>query len=79
MTFNFSSPLLNAIIDSLSDLEEPLARYLDAVNEWKARDNDKPSLWKDKTKYPEIEDARDVSGPPLRISWAPLPRSPFRS
>lgn len=60
MTFNFASPLINAIIDSFSTLEDPLARYLEVIDEWKARQNDKPALWKDKAKYSEIEDARDV-------------------
>lgn len=61
MTFDFASPLLNAIIGSFSALEEPLARHLEAIDEWKARQNDKPALWKDKSKFAEIEDARDVS------------------
>jgi hypothetical protein len=64
MTFDFTSPLINAIIESFSALEDPLALHLAAIDEWRARQNDKPALWKDKTKFSEIEDARDVGPSP---------------
>lgn len=60
-TFFFNSPLLDDIVESLPALEEPLSKYIESIHEWKARDNDKSALWKEKDKYSAIEDARDVS------------------
>jgi len=57
----FSSDLLNTIIKTLPTIRETVQGFLQAVSVKAAKDNDEAGLWTDPDKYPDIQDAKDVS------------------
>lgn len=57
----FDSPLLNSILKVLPSIRDSSKALLDAINVKEARNGDKANLWNDIDKYPDIQDAKDVS------------------
>ncbi len=58
----FKSTLLNSIHKSLPTIRETAQEFLAAINLKQARENDEANLWSDLDKYPDLQDASDVSG-----------------
>jgi DNA mismatch repair protein MSH3 len=57
----FSSPLLNSIMRTLPSIRDKAKELLNAVNVKEARENVEANLWNDSDRYPDIQDAKDVS------------------
>ena len=57
----FKSALLNSILRILPTISEPAKAFLKAINLKQARENDEANLWADEDKYPDVQDAKDVS------------------
>ena len=57
----FKSGLLNNVLRLLPTIRDPARSFLDAMNLKEARENDEAGLWSDPDKYPDIQDAKDVS------------------
>lgn len=57
----FKSELLNCILASLPTILEPTKEFLAAIDMKAAKANNEADLWTDPDKYPEIQDAKDVS------------------
>jgi DNA mismatch repair protein MSH3 len=57
----FSATLLNTIIKTLPTIRETVQDFLQAVSVKAAKDNNEAGLWTDPEKYPDIQDAKDVS------------------
>jgi DNA mismatch repair protein MSH3 len=57
----FQSPLLNSILRTLPSIRDQAKNFLAAVSIKEARENDEANLWADMDRYPDIQDAKDVS------------------
>jgi DNA mismatch repair protein MSH3 len=55
------SALLNSILRVLPTIKQPATDFLAALKLKEARDNNKADLWVDTDKYPDLQDAKDVS------------------
>jgi DNA mismatch repair protein MSH3 len=58
----FKSALLNNVLKTLPTIKDPARVFLDSINLKEARENDEANLWVDSDKYPDLQDAKDVSG-----------------
>lgn len=56
-----ANPLLNRIVSSLPVLREPVATLLDDIDVRKARTDKPEDMFKDPTKFPDIQEAKEVS------------------
>lgn len=61
----FDSSILNDIIYSLPSLLEPVGRLLHVFDIPKARAGEKKDMWLDPTKFPQIQDLKEVGSGPL--------------
>jgi DNA mismatch repair protein MSH3 len=59
----FGSALLNSVLKVLPSVRESSKAFLGDISTKAAKDNDEANLWADPDKYPEVQDAKDVSGP----------------
>lgn len=57
----FRSVLLNTILKTLPPIHQPAKSFLDAINIKAAKDEDLANLWNDVERFPEVQDAKDVS------------------
>jgi len=57
----FDSALLNNILKVLPSVRESSKLFLDAIHTKAAQENDESGLWTDPDKYPDVQDAKDVS------------------
>lgn len=57
----FRSALLNNILQTLPSIRTQAQAFLSAINLKEARENNQASLWADDEKYPDLQDAKDVS------------------
>lgn len=59
----FASELLNSILASLPTISDATKEFLASIDMKAAKANTEADLWTDPHKYPEIQDAKDVSTP----------------
>lgn len=52
---DFHSPLLRAVLATLPPIKTEVAHYLDSINVESASNNDKQDLFKDTSRWPDIE------------------------
>lgn len=57
----FFSGLLNSIVATLPTIAKPSKDFLAAIDLKAAKANNEADLWTDPDRYPEIQDAKDVS------------------
>lgn len=57
----FDSALLNNILKVLPSVRASTKAFLSDISTKAAKDNDEANLWADPDKYPEVQDAKDVS------------------
>lgn len=57
----FKSELLNSILATLPTIADALKEFLAAIDMKAAKANNEADLWTDPDKYPDIQDAKDVS------------------
>jgi DNA mismatch repair protein MSH3 len=63
----FDSALLNNIVKVLPTVRESSKAFLGDISTKAAKDNDEGNLWADFDKYPEVQDAKDVSSSPRQL------------
>lgn len=57
----FSSRLLNNILKILPSIRDTARSFLNAIDIKEARDGNMAGLWADPDKFPDVQDAKDVS------------------
>ena len=57
----FSSALLNTIVKLLPSIRDASQSFLQDLNLQAAKANEEANLWADPDKYPDLQDAQDVS------------------